>query len=49
MADISLSLLVLEIRQVEQFRAFYQALGVDLVEEIPRGRRSILRTGSVWW
>ena len=33
MADVSLTLLVLKTRQVEQLRAFYQALGVDLVEE----------------
>ena len=33
MADVSLSLLVLKTRQVEQLRAFYQTLGVDLTEE----------------
>jgi lactoylglutathione lyase len=33
MADVSLSLLVLKTRQVEQLRLFYQTLGVDLVEE----------------
>lgn len=33
MADVSLTLLVLKTRQVEQLRAFYQTLGVDLVEE----------------
>ncbi len=33
MSDITLTLLVLRTRQVEQLRAFYQTLGVDLVEE----------------
>lgn len=33
MAHISLTLLVLKTRQVEQLRAFYQTIGVDLVEE----------------
>jgi lactoylglutathione lyase len=33
MADVSLSLLVLKTRQVERLRAFYQTVGVDLVEE----------------
>ena len=33
MADVSLTLLVLKTRQVEQLRAFYQTLGVDLAEE----------------
>ena len=33
MADVSLTLLVLKTRQVEQLRAFYQTLGVNLVEE----------------
>jgi lactoylglutathione lyase len=33
MADVSLTLLVLKTRQVEQLRAFYQTLGVALVEE----------------
>lgn len=33
MAGVSLSLLVLKTRQVEQLRALYQTLGVDLVEE----------------
>jgi lactoylglutathione lyase len=33
MADVSLTLLVLKTRQVEQLRAFYETLGVDLVEE----------------
>lgn len=33
MADVSLTLLVLKTHQVEQLRAFYQNLGVDLIEE----------------
>ena len=33
MADVSLTLLVLKSRQVEQLRAFYQTLGVHLVDE----------------
>jgi predicted enzyme related to lactoylglutathione lyase len=33
MAHVSLTLLVLKTRQVERLRAFYQTLGVDLVEE----------------
>lgn len=33
MAHISLTLLVLKTRQVEQLRVLYQTLGVDLVEE----------------
>lgn len=33
MADVSLSLLVLKTHQVEQLRAFYQTLGIDLAEE----------------
>ncbi len=33
MADISLTLLVLKTRQVEQLRAFYQTLGIELAEE----------------
>lgn len=33
MADVTLTLLVMRTRQVEQLRAFYQTLGVDLVEE----------------
>ena len=33
MADVSLSLVVLKTRQVEQVRLFYQILGVELAEE----------------
>lgn len=33
MADVSLALLVLKTRQVEELRLFFQTLGVDLVEE----------------
>lgn len=33
MPHVSLTLLVLKTRQVEQLRLFYQTLGVDLVEE----------------
>src|SRR3954466_4040063 len=33
MAHVSLALLVLKTRQVEQLRLFYQTLGVELVEE----------------
>ena len=33
MADVSLTLLVLKTRQVEQVRVFYQALGIELFEE----------------
>lgn len=33
MADVSLTLLVLKTRQVEQLRLFYQTLGIALVEE----------------
>lgn len=33
MADLSLTLLVLKTRQVEQLRIFYQALGIELAEE----------------
>src|SRR5262245_26410264 len=33
MSHVSLTLLVLKTRQVEQLRVFYQTLGVDLVEE----------------
>src|SRR5436309_13895318 len=33
MADVSLTLLVLKTRQVEQLRRFYQALGIALAEE----------------
>jgi catechol 2,3-dioxygenase-like lactoylglutathione lyase family enzyme len=33
MADVSLTLLVLKTRQVEQIRHFYQILGVELAEE----------------
>ena len=33
MADVSLTLLVLKTRQVEQVRLFYQALGIELAEE----------------
>jgi catechol-2,3-dioxygenase len=33
MADVSLSLVVLKTRQVENLRAFYRALGIDLAEE----------------
>jgi lactoylglutathione lyase len=33
MADVSLTLLVLKTRQVEQLRRFYQTLGIPLAEE----------------
>ena len=33
MADVTLTLLVLKTRQVEQVRLFYQALGIELAEE----------------
>ena len=33
MANISLTLLVLKTRQVDSLRAFYQTLGIELVEE----------------
>lgn len=33
MADVSLTLLVLKTRQVEQLRLFYQTLGIELTEE----------------
>src|SRR5690349_5703174 len=33
MADVSLTLLVLKTRQVEQLRRFYQTFGIALVEE----------------
>jgi predicted enzyme related to lactoylglutathione lyase len=33
MADVSLTLLVLKTRQVEQLRRFYQMLGIELTEE----------------
>lgn len=33
MAGVSLMLLVLKTRQVDRLRAFYQALGIELVEE----------------
>lgn len=33
MADVSLTLLVLKTRQVEQLRHFYQTLGIDFSEE----------------
>jgi lactoylglutathione lyase len=33
MADVSLILLVLKTRQVEQLRLFYQVLGINLIEE----------------
>jgi lactoylglutathione lyase len=33
MADVSLTLLVLKTRQVEQLRLFYQTLGIELAEE----------------
>jgi hypothetical protein len=33
MAHVSLTLLVLKTRQVEQLRLFYQTLGVELVQE----------------
>lgn len=33
MADVSLTLLVLKTRQIEQLRLFYRTLGVELAEE----------------
>jgi lactoylglutathione lyase len=33
MSDVSLTLLVLKTRQVEQFRRFYQTLGMEMTEE----------------
>jgi lactoylglutathione lyase len=33
MADVTLTLLVLKTRQVEQVRLFYEALGIELAEE----------------
>lgn len=33
MVDVSLTLLVLKTRQIEQLRRFYQALGIELAEE----------------
>ena len=33
MADVSLTLLVLKTRQVEQLRLFYRTVGIELVEE----------------
>jgi hypothetical protein len=33
MAGVSLTLLVLKTRQIEQLRRFYQSLGIELVEE----------------
>jgi lactoylglutathione lyase len=33
MAEVSLTLLVLKTRQVEQLRLFYQTLGIDFAEE----------------
>ena len=33
MADVSLTLLVLKTRRVEQLRAFYQLLGIEMAEE----------------
>ncbi len=44
MADVSLTLLVLKTRQLEQLRMFYQTLGVDLVEE-QHGRGPVLFAG----
>ena len=49
MADVSLTLLVLKTRQVEQLRAFYQTLGVDLIEEKHGMGRFILLAGPVPW
>ncbi len=33
MADVSLTLLVLKNRQVDRVRTFYEALGIDFIEE----------------
>jgi hypothetical protein len=33
MPDVSMTLLVLKTRQIEQLRLFYQALGLELAEE----------------
>lgn len=33
MADVSLTLLVLKTRQIEQLRVFYQTLGIELTQE----------------
>jgi lactoylglutathione lyase len=49
MADVSLTLLVLKTRQVEQLRAFYQSLGVDLIEEQHGHGPVHLLAGPVPW
>jgi hypothetical protein len=49
MTDVSLTLLVLITRQVPGLLAFYQALGIEFIEEHHGKARFIMPVGSVAW
>ena len=49
MAHVSLTLLVLKTRQVEQLRLFYQTLGVEMARSSTARGRSTSLAGPVTW